>query len=142
MPEMIRTRARPSIAPAQAEPVASPALQAHQGVKAEEGSIYIHRAHYQGRRILDEQESQEKIQVPIFGRVTPAKVEVEGSVTRNLGDFNSCRVAVRVKLPCYPEISEIDRVYLLTSNLVDRYVERELNIATGQANPEDPLPEV
>jgi hypothetical protein len=42
--------------------------------------------------------------------VQPARVRVGGSVTRNLGDFNSARVEVMMELPCLPEIGEMRRV--------------------------------
>lgn len=135
----IRQRQRPS---PQNEPSATPvAAPAPAQVSGHEGVILVHRARYEGRRIVSEVEREEKISVPFFG-THAAEIEVEGSVTRNLGDFNSARVAVRVKLPAYPELSELDRTYMLASNLVDRYVERELNIATGQADPSEPLPEI
>lgn len=80
-----------------------------------------------------ETDSTEKIRVTPFEQ-PPAFIEVEGSRTVNLGDYNSARVAVRVKLPCYAEASEIARAYNIASELVERFMENELQLATGAAN--------
>jgi hypothetical protein len=93
-----------------------------------EGTVLVRRALYGA-----EHESQEQVRVQVF-HTDPARVRVEGSVTKNLGDFNSARVAVLVELPCYPEATEIQRAYEVASGMVDRYLERELQIAT-QENP-------
>lgn len=75
-------------------------------------------------------ESVDTVNVPVFATV-PARVRVVGSVTRNLGDYNSARVEVMIEVPCYPEESEIHRAYEYASSLVDRYIPQELNKAIG-----------
>ncbi len=71
------------------------------------------------------------IKVPKFtGEV--AFLRVEGSVTRNMGDFNSIRIAVMVEMPCYPNAADVDDCYDWCSELVDNKLQRELRVATGQ----------
>lgn len=83
-----------------------------------------------------ELEREEEIEVPAFhGPV--AYVRVAGSVTKNLGDYNSARVEVSVSLPCYPKPEEINQTYRAASLMVDEFVSRELDIATGVKNPEE-----
>lgn len=92
----------------------------------EEGVIYVRRAAYGV-----EQEERERIRVPVF-RTAPARVRVSGSVTRNLGDYNSARVEVMIEMPCYPVESEVRRVYDWASTLLDEMVPAELAKATGE----------
>jgi hypothetical protein len=90
-----------------------------------EGTVLVHSVAYG-----TENESRETIRVPVFG-TTPAKVRVCGSITRNLGDYNSARVEVMVELPCYPVESEIRRAYDYATGLVDELIPAELEKATG-----------
>lgn len=80
------------------------------------------------------EEQIEEVRVPVF-HATPAKVRVGGSVTQNLGDYNSARVEVSIEMPCLPEQSEVERVYASVSTLVDTMLRRELALATGQPAP-------
>lgn len=58
--------------------------------------------------------------------VQPARVRIGGSLTRNLGDYNSARVEVMMELPCLPEIGEMRRVAALISEEIDRIIPTEL----------------
>lgn len=72
----------------------------------------------------------ESIAVPVFH--TPvARVRVGGSLTRNLGDYNSARVEASVELPCYPTKDEVERVYHICSDMVDDFIRREMQNVTG-----------
>lgn len=91
-----------------------------------EGTIEVVGAGYDGNP-----EHVETIRVPKFeGPV--AYMRVEGSVTRNMGDYNSVRVAVMVEMPCYPTNAEVDRCYLWCSEKVEDKIQEELRVATGQ----------
>ena len=118
MPEA-RTRTRP----------APPALR---GV---EGSIEVSRIDYSEGDIIDQSEYSEKVTVPVLAGVEPAKVRVEGSVTRNMSDFNSVRVSVAVEMPCLPELSEVNRVYQIISQLVENRTQEELADAVENRGP-------
>jgi hypothetical protein len=92
-------------------------------VSSREGEIEVHRTMYGAER-----QRLEKVLVPKFtGPV--GLVEVGGSVTRNLGDFNFVRVEVKVSVPCYPEGSEIDRAKLFAADKVDKFIQEELATA-------------
>jgi hypothetical protein len=92
-----------------------------------EGSILVTRTVYG----TETEVQNDKISVPLF-TMDPARVSVAGGVTRNTGDYNSARVDVRIELPCYPEASEIERVYNIASEMVDRFVRNETYYATGK----------
>jgi hypothetical protein len=94
-----------------------------------EGTVTVHRTVY-GQDV----ERRETIRVPAFA-TTPARVRVCGSVTRNLGNYNSARVEVSVEVPCYPEQSEIEAAYNFASGLIDRYIPAELDKAVGTEEP-------
>lgn len=85
------------------------------------------------RRVAYDQtqrDTLDEVRVPVFHN-TPARVRVGGSVTQNLGDYNSARVEVSIDMPCLPEQTEVQRVYELLSGTVDSMIRRELSIATG-----------
>jgi hypothetical protein len=90
-----------------------------------EGTIVVRRAAYG-----QEEETKEVVRVPVF-HTAPARIRVVGSVTRNLGDYNSARVEVMIEVPCNPEASEIDRAYKWASEVLDTYIPEQLAAATG-----------
>lgn len=94
-----------------------------------EGFLHVKRTSY-GR----EYESDEVIRVPdlaaALNGVQPARVRIGGSVTRNLGDYNSARVEVMMELPCLPEIGEMKRVADLISAQIDEIIPVELDKST------------
>jgi hypothetical protein len=73
-------------------------------------------------------EAQEKVPVPVFA-TAPAYIEIEGSVTRNMGNYNSSRVGVMIRWPCYPEASEVERTKQYVSGLLERYILEEMELA-------------
>jgi hypothetical protein len=101
-----------------------------QAVQAPQGWQYVRRAFYQGKQLLSEEFDDEVIAVPAFKGPT-GHVTVDGSVTRNLGDYNSVRVRVAVSLPCYPEDTEVRRAYQHATTLIDELLPSELDKAMG-----------
>ena len=93
--------------------------------KTAEGFISVQRTAYSCS-----EETLEKIQVPDLVAALkggkPGIVRVGGSVTKNLGDYNSARVEVMLELPCLPEISEMRRVAELLSAQLDEIIPNEL----------------
>ena len=88
-----------------------------------EGLVEVTRAGYDG--VAEEVES---IRVPRF-EVPPAWVRVEGSVTRNMGNYNSIRIAVMVEMPCYPSQYDANRCYDWCSNYIENKLQNELRVA-------------
>jgi hypothetical protein len=101
-------------------------------IRAPEGFLNVHRALYRGRDLLHEEERADTVAVPMFTGPT-GHVTVDGSITRNMGDYNSVRVRVSVSLPCYPEDSEIRRAYDHASLMIDELLPAELDKAMGTA---------
>ena len=63
--------------------------------------------------------------------LNPAYVTVNGSITKNLGDFNSIRVQVGISLPCEPAELEVRATFDKASAMVDEFVGLELENALG-----------
>lgn len=87
------------------------------------GFIFKRRTIYN----VDQELSEEMIRVPDFGGVEPARVRLGGSLTKNLGDYNSAKVEVMIELPCLPEISEVKRTVDLISAELDRIIPEEMD---------------
>ncbi len=102
---------------------------APRGTVARPGSISVQRTNYHsGQVVSDVSEDGELLDVPVF--VTdPAYVEVQGSITRNMGDFNSVRIQVSLSMPALPEMSEVERVYAMASAWVEERLESEMSLA-------------
>jgi hypothetical protein len=65
--------------------------------------------------------------VPTFEGVTPARVRLTGSVTKNLGNYNSARVEASIEMPCLPEASEIARVSKLIADWIDEILDTQVS---------------
>lgn len=84
------------------------------------------------REVVSEEHVDERLPVDLGNYQGPVGyVRVEGSVTQNMGDFNSVRVAVAVEMPCRPTPEGADRMYQWCSGFVDERVNSELDMATG-----------
>jgi len=53
----------------------------------------------------------------------PAEVEVSVGLTINTGNYNTARIQVSVRIPCYKE--EIDEAYVFAQKWVEERVQRE-----------------
>lgn len=94
---------------------------------SQEGYLEVTRTRYGSE---PERLVAEKIFVPTFP-TAPAHVGMKISETINMGDFNSVRVEVSLHLPVLPEMTEIERVKNMASDVLDRWMEVETKRATG-----------
>lgn len=63
----------------------------------------------------------------------PASVYVEKSVTKNLGDYNSCKITVGVTLPVDPTkelLKAVEHAVEVAVQLVDKRLEHEVDLLT------------
>lgn len=95
------------------------------GVSVEEGTITVTRAAYHRGQEIHSEEERERIEVPVF-HTEPARVTVNGNVKKNMGNYESLGVSVTISLPCYPEMSEVNRVYGIASGWVDEMLPEQL----------------
>ena len=58
-------------------------------------------------------------------------VVVEGGITKNLGEYNSAKIAVSVCLPCGPTIADAEEKYKEVSVLVDKLINAEYDKVLG-----------
>ena len=61
-----------------------------------------------------------------------AKVRVGGSVTKNMGDYNSVRVSVEIEMPCAPDRDSVDAMYVMLSEDVEAKIDEEINVADSR----------
>jgi hypothetical protein len=88
-----------------------------------DGTVLVRRSAY-GKEV----EEVGTIKVPAF-TTQPARVRVTGSITKNLGDYNSARVEVAVEMPCQPHDEDIRETHTYISNLLDELIPQELEKA-------------
>jgi hypothetical protein len=55
----------------------------------------------------------------------PAYVEVNGGLTKNIGNYESIRIGVHVSVPCRPTISGIRKAHAKVSDLVAELIQLE-----------------
>lgn len=103
-----------------------------QGLEAKaRTTVQVRRPDYNIPEFETVRETDEPIPVTLF-ETSPAYVRVSASATKNLGNFNSVKVQVDISLPCYPEGTEIDRVYDIASAWVNQKIQDELEFAYGR----------
>ena len=105
------------------------------------GEAHIQTDVRQSGEIVNEQVRTETFPIQVDNgsgkRMYPAMVEVDGSSTINLGNYNSARVGVRVSIPVGmplltvdgytdQELAALDRAYLIARDKVDEYLEQEM----------------
>jgi len=61
----------------------------------------------------------------------PGRVRVEGSVTRNKGNYESIRVGVCIDWPCAPTTEDLDKTYVFLSERVEALIIEELENANS-----------
>lgn len=67
----------------------------------------------------------------------PGYVGVTGGLTKNMGDYNSIKVAVQVSLPCEPTDQGVKDAYAKASALVDEFLDAEYKAAVGETPNKD-----
>lgn len=90
------------------------------------------RQRREGSDVLSESESHNTTYHSIAGE--SARVRVEGSITQNMGDFNSVRVGVMIERPCANTDEAISETYDQVSEQVDEYLNNELDMAINGAD--------
>lgn len=101
--------------------------------KRHEGSASVSSEHKSGRDTVSEKSDVKKIPIDDLQDVpNPARVRVLGSVTKNLGNYESVRVGVEIEMPCLPNTEAIDATYKNLSQHVDEKIQEEMALATGE----------
>ena len=62
----------------------------------------------------------------------PARIRVDGGLTKNLGDYESARLSVSVEIPCGISDDEIVEAYRRISSLVEKLLEEEYQQVIGE----------
>lgn len=86
-----------------------------------EGYTYVSRVVYG-----EEEIETSPLKVPDFQGVPVARVTVNASYTKNLGNYESARIGVEVSLPCFPVEEEIVRAYDTSQKLMAEMLQEQV----------------
>ena len=105
-------------------------------VLARNSTAVVERTFKRGKVETSSSRDEEIISVQRFV-TTPAEVEVGYALTLNLGDFESAKLVVHLRVPCYAE--EKDEAYEFTQKWVEDRVQKERDLIRrhqrGDVNP-------
>lgn len=99
-----------------------------EGIEGKTGSLVVTVKRTQAGSVLEDTEKRESIEITTFV-TNPAYVTFACSTTKNMGNYESLRMEVRVSLPCY--IEEIDEMYNTAKDWVDTRLDKELSELTA-----------
>lgn len=116
----------PAAQPKVTEPTPAPET----GVAANDGGVVVKHDFVQvsrqfknGRVLTAEDATEEKLNVRRF-HTFPANVGITESVTLNVGDYESCKIAVTLNVPCH--IEEVEDAYDFAYRFVEDRVAKEV----------------
>jgi len=89
---------------------------------------------HQGTALVQtgDQESVSQNVGGILDCMNPGFVAVGGSMTVNLGDYESVKVSVTVTLPSFPDDASMKKTYTRCARMVDEFLNKELAVATNK----------
>jgi hypothetical protein len=61
-----------------------------------------------------------------------SRIKVGGSVTKNMGNYNSIKIEVMLELPCKSTKESLQKAYVYASEWVSDKIEEEIAIAEGR----------
>lgn len=99
------------------------------------GKISVSMQRVLVREIIEEEEVENELDVETF--VTePAMLEIAAGLTRNLGEFESLKVYVAVRIPCYKEQipTKADEVGAMVSDILNNEVDVYLDSEEAGSN--------
>lgn len=93
-------------------------------IEGKKGTLSVTVNRTQIGTVKEDSEKREQIEVSRF-ITDPAYITFACGATKNMGNYESLRIEVRVSLPCY--IEEVDEMYLEAKSWVDDRLEKELS---------------
>jgi hypothetical protein len=101
--------------------------------KRAQTSVSKEVVHKVGREIIHQEEAETKRAPLDIGDLEhPAYLEVGGGVTRNMGDFNSVRINVSLRMPCRTDDVSIQAAFSHLTTMVDTMVDEALEEAQAR----------
>ena len=93
-----------------------------------ESAATVARVRKRGGDVVEEKKSDPAVEMAELTAHT-ARIRVAGSITNNLGDFNSVKVSVELELPFDIRETDVEDMYQQVSDHVDRMLNDELDAA-------------
>ena len=100
-----------------------PAIPPYGDCQSVPATLSVNRTYKDGQIVKKEEEDIEQIEVGVF-RTTPAEVSHDAEMVVNMGNYETIRLRIGVKLPAYVE--EIDSAYLAAKKFVDSRLNSEI----------------
>jgi hypothetical protein len=97
-------------------------------VESRNSTIYVTRTIVVNQGIKSSKEGEDIIAVHKF-ETTPAEVAVDYALTMNLGNYESAKIGVSVRVPCYVE--EVDQAYEFAQAWAEERLQRERDMVTA-----------
>jgi hypothetical protein len=99
--------------------------------KKEETRVYTTKTFLMNNKEVTTDHKDELVEVQVFA-TEPAVISLEYGLTLNMGNFESCRLSVGIRLPCYKE--QVDSAYEAATAWVEERVQaqvRDIRTSTG-----------
>jgi len=90
---------------------------------AEEARIFVSKVYKLSGKEAPEELTEEKLGVHKF-QTEPATVSLEYGLTLNMGNYESCRLTVGIRLPCYKE--QVEEAYEAASSWVETKISEQV----------------
>jgi hypothetical protein len=91
--------------------------------KTEEGRIYVTKSFQVGKSPGAELVTDEKISCEKF-LTEPAVISLEYGLTLNMGNYESCRLTVGIRLPCYKE--QVEEAYGAATVWIEKKIQEQV----------------
>ena len=103
---------------------------------ARNSTAVVERNFKRGKVEVSSSQDEETISIQKFV-TTPAEVSIGYALTMNLGDFESAKISVTLRVPCYAE--EVDEAFEYAQGWVEARVQKERELIRrhqrGDVNP-------
>lgn len=90
----------------------------------EEARIYVSKTYKLDGKEQPEELSEEKLGVHKF-QTEPATVSLEYGLTLNMGNYESCRLTVGIRVPCYKE--QVEDAYAAATGWVETKISEQVS---------------
>ena len=98
-------------------------LTGQKGKWVSETKANISKIYKEGGQVVKEDNKDEYMPTPMY-EGNPAYINLMGSMTKNLGNYEACKISISLTYPCNPD--DIDESYIKIKNWVDKRLSDEI----------------
>lgn len=93
--------------------------------KSLQGTVTVQRVFQNGKIVLENDDTVEKINLPLMEGVPTATVSADRGLTKNLGSFNSLKLSVFCSVPAYLEETEMKNALDFCVNFCESRIQKD-----------------